>query len=97
MTLECVIVDGSSDGLGKYGRIFISGLAVSCMLLRADWHLKNHWSWDLDSWVHCCDVLCQVIAVVARCVRVAFCQPGMFFSCLGSVGTTRGILKSACN
>ena len=41
--------------------------------------------------MHCCDIFCQVLTL-----RLSFCLPGRFLSCLEAVGSTRGILKSLC-
>ena len=97
MVLECTVVNGSSDGIEKYGRAFIHQLAVSCHLLDADHHVRNHWCQEPGlgdtvmmssamSWL-----LCWVWWVSL------YCLPGRFSSCPEFVGSTGGILKSAYN
>ena len=41
MVLECIIVDGSSDGLGMHRRVFSGRFAILFKLLRVGHHKKN--------------------------------------------------------
>ena len=81
MVLECIVVDDSSYGLEKYGRTLIGGIDVTCKLLRANCHLKNHWCWELDFRVCYCDTTCQVLAVIME----SFCLTGRSQRCLESL------------
>ena len=63
MVLECIIVDGGSDGPQKYGTKFIGVLAVSCKLLTVDHHQGYHWFLEPGLGEHGCDIFCQVLAV----------------------------------
>ena len=83
MVLECVVVDDSSDDLENNRKVFIHRFAVFCKLLKAYHHLRNCWFQELGFW--------------AGCDGVTFCLTGRFLSCLVIVGSTGGILRSACN
>ena len=63
MILQCTVVDVGSDGLEKYGRVFISRFAVLCKLLRIG--SSSEESLVLGDNLVCtyCNTFCQVLLV----------------------------------
>ena len=88
IVLQCILVNGSFDGLKIYGKVFICTFAVLCKLIRVGHHLKNY----------LCFVWCPKLSLqgdsagcLAECDGVASCLPGRHLSCFVAVGSTGGI------